>query len=68
MPFYPFVQILSIALSAVIMFALGERAFYIGTITILVGFMLYFVEKEKLFGKKKDSASEIGQNSINLHD
>ena len=67
-PLYPFVQILSIALSAVIMFALGERAFYIGTITILVGFMLYFVEKEKLFGKKKDSASEIGQNSINLHD
>ena len=67
-PFYPFVQILSIALSALIMFALGERAFYIGTITILVGFMLYFVEKEKLFGKKKDSASEIGQNSINLHD
>ncbi len=67
-PFYPFVQILSIALSALIMFALGERAFYIGTITILVGFMLYFIEKEKLFGKKKDSASEIGQNSINLHD
>lgn len=67
-PFYPFVQILSIALSAVIMFALGERAFYIGTITILVGFMLYFIEKEKLFGTKKDSASEIGQNSINLHD
>jgi hypothetical protein len=52
-PFYPFVQILSIALSAVIMFALGERAFYIGTITILVGFMLYFMEKGKIVWKEK---------------
>lgn len=63
-PLYPFVQILSIALSAVIMFALGERAFYIGTITILVGFMLYFAEKEKVFGKKKKSGSEMNQNSL----
>ena len=57
-PLYPFVQILSIALSALIMFALGERAFYIGTITILVGFMLYFVEKEDIFGKTRKTGKE----------
>ena len=40
------------------MFALGERAFYIGTITILVGFMLYFVEKEDIFGKTRKTGKE----------
>jgi APA family basic amino acid/polyamine antiporter len=45
-PLYPFTQIVSILLSALIMFALGEKAFYIGTITIIIGFFLYYMEKD----------------------
>jgi APA family basic amino acid/polyamine antiporter len=45
-PLYPWTQIASILLSALIMFALGEKAFYIGTITIIIGFFLYYIEKE----------------------
>ncbi len=55
-PFYPYVQILSIVLSAVVMYALGIEAFYIGTITILTGFFLYYIEKEGLMkrGRRGD--------------
>ncbi len=62
-PLYPITQIVSILLSALIMLALGTRAFYIGTITILVGFFLYYVEKESKNGKNKDGFNQSAQGN-----
>jgi len=47
-PLYPTVQVLSIILSAVIMFALGTQALYLGMILITIGIILYALHKEKI--------------------
>ncbi len=47
-PLYPAVQILSIILSALIMFALGTQALYLGMILITIGIILYALHKEKI--------------------
>ena len=45
-PLYPYVQIVSVLLSLLIMYALGVKAIYLGFITIIVGMMIYYFEKE----------------------
>ena len=40
-PFYPWVQILSLALSLLVMISLGSEALYLGSIFILTGFVVY---------------------------
>ncbi|EQD76747.1 amino acid transporter [mine drainage metagenome] len=45
-PLYPWVQIISVTLSLLIMYALGVQAIYLGFITIIIGMMIYYFEKE----------------------
>ena len=47
-PLYPTIQILSVILSAVVMFALGTQALYIGMVLILTGIIIYTLQKEKI--------------------
>ncbi|MGP6293536.1 APC family permease [Caldiplasma sukawensis] len=53
-PLYPYVQIVSVILSALIMLTLGVKAFYTGTITIFIGGILYLYEKERKRGSNRD--------------
>ena len=52
-PFYPYVQIISVIFSFVVMLALGEQALYIGSVTIIAGIFLYALEKEERTHLKK---------------
>ncbi|MHB8360963.1 MAG: APC family permease [Thermoplasmataceae archaeon] len=54
-PLYPWVQIISVALSLLIMYALGVQAIYLGFITIIIGMMIYYFEKE--VGSKIEKAT-----------
>jgi len=47
-PLYPYVQIISILLSILVMLALGTQALYIGSVTIIAGMFLYVLEKEEI--------------------
>ncbi len=47
-PLYPTIQILSIILSAIVMFALGTQALYLGMILITIAIIIYALHKEKL--------------------
>ncbi len=51
-PGYPTVQILSIALSIVIMFSLGVQALYIGVVSIIAGIFVYTFIKMKNYETK----------------
>ncbi len=50
-PLYPWVQVLSLILSIIVMVSLGTEALYLGAISILIGFLVYgavqFYEKEQ---------------------
>jgi len=46
-PLYPYVQVISVILSALIMVALGVQALYVGSMTIMVGIFLYAFEREE---------------------
>lgn len=46
-PLYPYVQVISIVLSLVVMLALGVQALYVGSLSIIVGMLIYVIEKEE---------------------
>ncbi|MCL4343631.1 MAG: amino acid permease [Nitrososphaerota archaeon] len=50
-PLYPYVQVVSVLLSVVIMIALGVQALYVGAVTIMFGIFLYVMEKEGSRGR-----------------
>ncbi len=64
-PLYPYVQIVSIVLSLLIMYALGVKAIYLGFITIIVGMMIYYFEKE--VGSRKLEPTE-SKNTNGIHE
>ena len=62
-PLYPYVQIASVLLSLLIMYALGVRAIYLGFITIIVGMMIYYFEKEaRTKGSEHNNQSSKSHN------
>ena len=62
-PLYPYVQIASVLLSLLIMYALGVRAIYLGFITIIVGMMIYYFEKEaRAKGSEHNNQSSKSHN------
>ncbi len=44
-PFYPYLQAISVVLSALIMLALGSQALYLGSLMILSGMIVYSLQK-----------------------
>jgi len=52
-PLFPYVQIISVILSVMVMLALGDQALYIGSVTIIAGIFLYVLEKEERTRFKK---------------
>jgi APA family basic amino acid/polyamine antiporter len=47
-PFYPWIQFFSILLSVVVMISLGGEALYLGSIFLLLGFVLYGIVRRKV--------------------
>ncbi|MGC8725376.1 MAG: APC family permease [Thermoplasmata archaeon] len=50
-PWYPYIQISSVVLSMIVMLSLGIQSLYLGTMLIIVGIILYAIEKEKVIYK-----------------
>ena len=52
-PLYPWVQVVSLVLSVVVMLSLGVEALYLGAISILIGFLIFGVMqvREKIEGR-----------------
>lgn len=60
-PLYPWVQILSLILSVVVMIALGVEALYLGAIFVLIGVILYgVIQAEERIGERGMSDEKKG--------
>ena len=67
-PLYPYVQIVSVLLSLLIMYALGVKAIYLGFITIIVGMMIYYFEKETKERKNGRSGQSVNMGNQESND
>jgi APA family basic amino acid/polyamine antiporter len=47
-PFYPWIQVISILLSIMVMISLGGEALYLGSIFLLLGFVLYGISRRRM--------------------
>jgi APA family basic amino acid/polyamine antiporter len=54
-PFFPYLPIISVALSVVIMITLGSQALYLGSLMILTGMIIYSFQRLESRGKGKGS-------------
>ena len=67
-PLYPYVQIVSVLLSLLIMYALGVKAIYLGFITIIVGMMIYYFEKETKERKNGRAGQSVSMGNRESND